>query len=211
MLCCVKSRKDRVESNLVQLLLDNSLKPSQTSVLAGKLQFLASSLFGKSSAAAIRAFHHRAAAGAASEHKKGWTLNRALRDAIAFLRHCFEQNVPRVIKFHVPGRSVVYADAFFKLGDERYTMKNMDNSPAWGRASPAAFENGWGFVASSGTKTWYAMGSVPYWFARAARRFSSRRAYIYTLEIIAQVLPFFALRELLYHFSWTMSLPVMPW
>ena len=75
-------------------------------------------------------------------------------------------------------------------------MKNMDNSPAWGRASPAAFENGWGFVASSGTKTWYAMGSVPYWFAR---HFSSRRAYIYMLEIIAQVLPFFALRELLYH------------
>ena len=40
------------------------------------------------------------------------------------------------------------------------------------------------------------MGSVPYWFAR---QFSSRRAYIYMLEIIAQVLPFFALRELLYH------------
>ena len=57
-LSCTKSRKDRVESNLVQLLLDNSLKPSQASVLAGKLQFLASSLFGKSSAAAIRAFHH---------------------------------------------------------------------------------------------------------------------------------------------------------
>ena len=121
-LSCTKSRKDRVESNLVQLLLENSLKPSQASVLAGKLQLLASSLFGKSSAAAIRAFHQRAAAGAASENKQGWTLNQALRDAIAFLRHCFEQNVPHVIRFHVPGRSVVYADAFFKLGDERYTI-----------------------------------------------------------------------------------------
>ena len=194
-LSCTQVRKDRMESSLVQLLLDNRLKPPEASALAGNLQFLASSLFGKSSAAAIRAFHQRARTGVAADYKQGWTLNQALRDAIAFLKYSFEQNVPRVIKFFVPGRSIVYADAFFQLGDERFNFRNMDDAPSWGHASPAAFANGWGFVATSGEQTWYAMGHVPLWFTR---HFCSRRAYIYMLEIIAQVLPLYALSKLLY-------------
>ncbi|CAE7231016.1 unnamed protein product [Symbiodinium sp. CCMP2592] len=194
-LSCTQARKDRMESSLVQLVLDNRLKPSEASTLAGKLHFLASSLFGKSSAAAIRPFHQRAQTRASADYKQGWTLNQALCDAIAFLRYSFAKNVPRVIKFFVQGRSVIYADAFFQLGDERFSFRNMDDAPDWGRTPPAAFANGWGFVATSGSQTWYAMGTVPFWFAR---HFCSRRAYIYMLEIIAQVLPLYALTSQLH-------------
>ena len=45
-------------------------------------------------------------------------------------------------------------------------------------------------MARVGDKVLYASGFVPFWFAR---HFASRRAYIYMLEIVAQILPLYAL------------------
>ena len=45
--------------------------------------------------------------------------------------------------------------------------------------------NGWGYVVRIGDTTWYDSGSIPDWFIR---KFDTRRANIYMLEVLAQIL-----------------------
>ena len=61
-----------------------------------------------------------------------------------------------------------------------------------GTDPPETLRNGWGFVLTVRGQTFFAHGSVPYWFVR---EFSSRRAYIYMLEIVAQVVPLLAMQD----------------
>ncbi|CAE7199832.1 kanC [Symbiodinium sp. CCMP2592] len=93
--------------------------------------------------------------------------------------------------------SVLYADAFFNLFDKDWKPSDED-IPNWGRTPPETLRNGWGFVVTVQRQTYFAHGRVPYWFVRA---FTSRRAYIYMLEIVAQILPLFAMEDQLS--SWT--------
>ena len=187
---CTPERRTRMDCVLLQMLLDDTLKPAEAAAVAGKLQFIAKSLFGKASAAAIRPFYQRASADWLCKLQKGWKLNAALKSAIAFLRHCFRHSPPRSVRFQAAPRSVIYADAFFQLGEQLFKIKDADAAPDWGDANPAAFLNGWGFVAKVGEKVMYASGFVPFWFVR---HFASRRSYIYMLEIVAQILPLYAL------------------
>ena len=86
----------------------------------------------------------------------------------------------------VEERAIIYADAFFEIGGRRYRPAEAEEIPCWGRTAPASFINGWGFVACVSGKTVFAAGSVPFWFVR---HFSSRRAYIFMLEVVAQLVP----------------------
>ena len=188
---CAPARSARVDSELLRILLDDKLQPTEAATIAGKLQFFAQSLFGKASTAAIRPFYQRAAADWTCRNQKGWKLSVGLKSAIAFLKHCFQHSPPRTVNFEDgSSRSVIYADAFFQLGDQLFKIKDADSAPDWGNSNPSAFLNGWGFVARVGDKVLYASGFVPFWFAR---HFASRRAYIYMLEIVAQILPLYAL------------------
>ena len=47
-------RAERIDNQLKQILLDNHVTPREASSLAGKLQFVVQSLFGKASAAALQ-------------------------------------------------------------------------------------------------------------------------------------------------------------
>ena len=109
-------RRQRLDSMLLQILLDNELKPRQASALAGKLQFIAQSMFGKASIAAVRPFHQRAQAAAFRPQQQGWQLSLGLRSAIAYLRYRLAFAKPRILHFHVDYRTVIYADAFFQSG-----------------------------------------------------------------------------------------------
>ena len=63
------------------------------------------------------------------------------------------------------------------------------------RISPAARRrNGWGFVLRMGDMTFYDHGQVPQWFLD---HFAARKAFIYVLEIVAQVLPLAAFSSVL--------------
>ena len=150
---CAPARSARVDSELLRILLDDKLQPTEAAAIAGKLQFFAQSLFGKASAAAIRPFYQRAAADWTCRNQKGWKLSVGLKSAIAFLRHCFQRSPPRTVYFEDgSSRSVIYADAFFQLGDQLFKIKDADSAPDWGSSSPSAFLNGWGFVAMVGGK-----------------------------------------------------------
>ena len=192
---CTDERRQRLDSMLLQILLDNELKPHQASALAGKLQFIAQSMFGKASIAAVRPFHQRAQAAAFRPQQQGWQLSLGLRSAIAYLRYRLAFAKPRILHFHVDYRTVIYADAFFNLGGLTYKLSEAESAPDWGKASPASFVNGLGFVVTVGDITFFANGSVPYWFVR---HFSSRRSFIFMLEILAQVVPLMALEPRLH-------------
>ncbi|CAE7826193.1 kanC [Symbiodinium sp. CCMP2592] len=96
-----------------------------------------------------------------------------------------------VFPFDKEAHSVLYADAFFNLFDKDWKPSDED-IPNWGRTPPETLRNGWGFVVTVQGQTHFAHGRVPYWFVRA---FTSRRAYIYMLEIVAQILPLFAMED----------------
>ena len=81
---------------------------------------------------------------------------------------------PRSIPFNPADITLVYADAFFVLNGNKVRPGD-DDVPDWGKQSPAAFQNGWGFVVHTEGETLYASGEVPFWFLR---HFCTRRAFI---------------------------------
>ena len=114
-----------------------------------------------------------------------------LRHGIGLLRWSLRHAPPKVIPFRQEAHSVLYADAFFNLFDRDWKPADQD-IPSWGRTPPETLRNGWGFVVTIQGTTFFAHGHVPYWFVR---EFASRRAYIYMLEIVAQLLPILAMHD----------------
>ena len=114
-----------------------------------------------------------------------------LRSALEFLRFALAAQKPRMVPFEAEERAIIYADAFFQLDGKVVKVADADDV-RWGQTNPAAFHNGFGFVVKTNEGVWYAAGSVPYWFLR---HFCSRRAYIFVLEAVAQILPVLALKQ----------------
>ena len=108
---------------LHRILLDKRLLPHEAASLAGKLQFVAQSLFGRASAAALRPLHQRAQAAQFRSTCKGWALNKALESSILWLRRRLQHGRLRIIEYHVTCSAVVYADAFFELGGQRWHVR----------------------------------------------------------------------------------------
>ncbi|CAE7836892.1 unnamed protein product [Symbiodinium sp. CCMP2592] len=185
-------RARRIDNQLKEILLNNRLAPREASSLAGKLQFVSQSLFGQASAAALRPIYKRARGACFRSESADWQLTEGLKEALEFLRLRLRDSKPRVVRYEVAERAVIYADAFFELEGKRFKPSEIEDVPSWGNKPPAAFTNGWGFVARVGERTFFAAGSVPFWFAR---HFASKRSYIYMLEIIAQIVPLIVLSE----------------
>ena len=92
---------------------------------------------------------------------------------------------PRFIPFHPDDMdsAVLYADAFFLDGEQRHQAGHVPTTAS--AAGPNRANNGWGFVLRLGGAVFYDHGVVPPWFFRS--KFESRQAFIYMLEIFAQV------------------------
>ena len=185
------ARRQRLDEDLVSILTSNRLPPNEASSLAGRLQFYCQSLLGKSHSAALRPLFRRAQLTGHGRDNQQWSFNKQLLHGIGLLRWSLKHAAPRTLHFEPEPHSVVYADAFFNLFDKDWKPGD-DDIPNWGRTPPETLRNGWGFVATIRGRTLYANGTVPYWFVR---EFASRRAYIYMLEIVAQILPLIALQE----------------
>ena len=181
----IPTRVDRLDSQLKKVLLDEQLKPRDAAALACKLQFVAQSLFGQAGQAALRPLHLRAGADR-RRRQRDWPLSTAIKEAINWLRQRLQRAGPRLEV------AVIYADAFFELGGRR--VRPSEDLPETLNFAPASFSNGFGFVATIKGHTWFFAGSVPMWFTR---HFSSRRAFIYMLKAVAQVVPLVALQSLL--------------
>ncbi|CAE7156089.1 unnamed protein product, partial [Symbiodinium necroappetens] len=152
------ARRQRLDEDLVSILMSNRLPPNEASSLAGRLQFYCQSLLGKSHSAALRPLFRRAQLTGHGRDNQQWSLNKQLLHGIGILRWSLKHAAPRTLPFEPEPHSVVYADAFFNLFDKDWKPGD-DDIPNWGRTPPETLRNGWGFVATIRGRTLYANGT----------------------------------------------------
>lgn len=177
-----QSRVSKILAEVSHALATDFLSPETAAKLAGKIGFLSTSLWGRIGSSLARPLHGRARG-----HRDGTqTLNGGLRSALECLRALLSDPLPRFIPFSRSNVSVsvLYADAFFELGDRRWSVTRDEPPTAWpARMHLAA--NGWGFLCRTGNEVTVGHGQVP---PDVLALFSSRRAYIYFLEIFGQAI-----------------------
>ena len=129
--------------------------------------------------AALSPIYARSHDMAASEDAR---LSIGLRAALRALLALLANVEPRFIPFYPTEviKAVLYADAFFKEGELRRHVDVSARALAQDR-----WNNGWGFVLRIGTKVFFAHGKIP---AHFLRHFAARRAFIYVLEIVVQLI-----------------------
>ncbi|CAE7654513.1 Dnmt3b [Symbiodinium sp. CCMP2592] len=181
----------RVSEALRLCLKADRLTPEEASRLCGKLVFLQSSLFGMVGRAALSPLYSRSHGGA----RQDIALNQGLRSAITVLLSVLQRAKPRCIPLRPASRrtSVVYADAFFKLGDRLWKAGHAEVRH-WTRSRVSSLQNGWGFLAKAGAVVTAGHGDVP---AAVVELFGTRKAYIFFLEVNAQILALLANRRFL--------------
>eukprot|EP00435_Cladocopium_sp_Y103_P061850 s2532_g23.t1 len=176
----------------LQRALDtNSLSPEEAQRLAGKMVFMGSTLFGQLGRAAMQPMYARAHG--IGDTKGTSQLNGPLRSAMRAICGLLRDIQPRVIPRTMSSPViVVYTDAYFVMNGQDFSPGSHQIPSQWKRADCPHFENGWGYVIHFEGRTFFAYGRVPAWLIQ---RFCSRKAYIYFLEILAQLIAFLDCRR----------------
>eukprot|EP00435_Cladocopium_sp_Y103_P030116 s227_g7.t1 len=183
-------RLERMIQLLDSTLESDRLPPSVAQRMAGKLAFLNTTLFGQVGSAALYLVYARAAQ-ADSSSRNDSRLSFALRDALTCLRALLSHCQPKWVPFVAPTQQVVlYTDAFFELGDRK--LSPSEAPLQWSPSGHKNLVNGWGLVARLGSGVVYALGSLP---STLLLKYCTRRAFIYFLEIAAQIIAVVFLRR----------------
>ena len=184
-------RVQRVQSALQACLDRDELTPEEAARLTGKLMFLQTSLFGQVGRAALHPLYARSYGGPDQQT----ALNQGLRGAISCLLAILHRAEPRVIPLRrdLTPTSVVYADAFFRMGEQTWKVGHAQVRH-WTKGPVAKLENGWGFIVHTSAGVTAGCGQVP---PEVVARYGSRKAYIFFLEVNAQILAILANREAL--------------
>ena len=175
-------RIKKVTATIDEALRTDEMTPEVAGKLAGRLNFITQATFGALGKAALKPVYSRAHDAAASTSTG---LSAGLRAALMALEALLADIQPRVIPYIDDGepQAIIYADAFYQPGETRYKAGHF---PAEVPAKPGSKgSNGWGFVVRIGATVFYDCGTAP---ADFLDLFASRRAFIYVLEILAQVL-----------------------
>jgi len=177
-------RVKKIMDQIRRALDDDSLSPDEASKLAGRVAFLTQAAFGAVAKAATKAIYARAADTAARSADQ---LSPGLAAALRSLHQILPTIKPRFIPFDAEhlDLAILYADAFFADGEKQHKAGHVPdglNPTPDQRAS-----NGWGYVLRIGDRVYYDHGVVPTWFVQL---FSARKAYIYMLEVFAQLAAF---------------------
>ena len=167
---------------MIQEILDTGvLDPTAAQRLSGKLGFLTQAVFGAVGRAAIQPIHKSAAQPALMETN----LTPKLVDALMASAALLENIRPRFIPYSgpKPAQATIFADAFFVDHGRRVKAGHVPEDA--GRHRQQRRRNGWGYVVQIGDQVFYDFGEEPPWFLDV---FAERKAFIYALEILAQVL-----------------------
>ena len=115
------------------------------------------------------------------------SLSDGLAAALRSLDRIIPAIKPRFIPFDAKDIevAVLYADAFFSAGEVRHKAGHVPDGVSPTQRQKAA--NGWGYVLRIGDQVFYDHGVAPTWFVKI---FAMRKAYIYMLEILAQLVAF---------------------
>ena len=174
-------RVQKVLTTIDEALRGDRLPPAEAQKLAGRLSFLTQAVFGAVGKAAIAPIYSRAAETA---HHTTEELSAGLRTALQALQTILPAVRPRFIE-HWPSSTdtaILFADAFFLAGERRHKAGQV---PAPVRALRQERQsNGWGFVLVIGHQVFYDYGTVDQTLLDAL---VSRKAFIYGLEIAAQI------------------------
>ncbi|CAE7942077.1 unnamed protein product [Symbiodinium sp. KB8] len=138
-----ESRVSKLCRTLREALLQDRLTSDEAARLAGKLGFLSTSLWGQLGKSLTRPIYGRS-----QGSKDGRVeLNPGLRASMECLLTLLATPIPRYIPFARSDTpvAVLYADAFFKLGDRRWSVCDSDLPTHWPTDMHLA-ENGWGFL-----------------------------------------------------------------
>ena len=176
------ARLQKVLTTIDTALAQDELAPDVASRLAGRLNFVTQSTFGAVGKAALQPVYSRAHDAAATSDTR---LSMGLRSALLSLRHLLANIQPKVVPYVDDGmpQAIIYADAFYKPGEVRHKAGHI---PAEVAVKPGTRgQNGWGYVVRIGDDVYYDYGVAPADFLHV---FAARKAFIYVLEILAQVL-----------------------
>eukprot|EP00435_Cladocopium_sp_Y103_P013637 s2457_g3.t1 len=179
-------RCQKVLQTISQALSNNHLSADEAHRLAGKLVFLTSTLFGQLGRAALQPLYARAHGHqpATTGHHLNWPLRSALRTLQGLLHDVQPRFIPRAIK---QPAIVIYTDAYFVM-DGKHISVGSDQIPSqWSTSKCPNYENGWGYVIHYESQTHFAAGRVP---SSLLWKFCTRKAYIYFLEVLAQLIAF---------------------
>jgi hypothetical protein len=185
------SRCAKVLAIIDDALQQNRLTNDEAQRLAGKLVFLTSTLFGQLGRAALAPVYARAHG--LSTCDKAYQLNTALKAALVALRTMLTEIQPKRIPRRMTQTPVIiYTDAYFVLHGQRFSTGSDRIPSQWNKTKCCHYENGWGYVIHHAGHTRFCAGRVP---AKVIQKFCTRKAYIYFLEILAQMVCFLTLRH----------------
>ena len=168
-------------------LATNELAPHTAGRLAGRLNFVTQSTFGAVGKAALQPVYARAHDAAATSDTN---LSVGLRAAFSSLRALLQDIQPKIVPYIDDGApaAIIYADAFYQPGEVKHKAGHI---PAEVGVKPGTRgRNGWGYVVRIGDVVLY--DAAP---AAFLETFAARKAFIYVLEILAQVLALVAVNR----------------
>ena len=181
----------KMMASLQRILRANHLTNEEAQHIAGKMNFLASTMFGQLGRAALQPLYARAHGLALDD--KGYQLNHPLRAALRTLHSLLSDVQPRQIPRNVHRKTaVLYTDAYFVMNGVKHQIGSNNIPSKWQPKRCPNFENGWGYVLHFDHRTYFAAGRLPPFLIQ---RFCTRKAYIYFLEIAAQLIGFLALKS----------------
>ena len=189
-------RVERLMTNITTYLQSNRLTPEEAQTLSGKLIFLQTTSFGQMGMALLAPLYARAHH-LPSDRVENDQLTHALTAVLTTLRALIPCMPPRRFPFQADQPvTVLYTDAFFKLGEHVWHASDHENIPKkWDTNQAPLLINGWGIVLKIGAQTLFCAGVIP---PEVLKVFAKRKAYIFALEILTQVIAFVLLRK---HFS----------
>ena len=175
-------RLQKIRQQIADHLRSDSMTPDQAQQLAGRILFLNTTLFGQIGQPILRPLYGRAYGGSITTEDH---LNHGLRSALRALHTWLEDSEPRIIPFNQKApQAILYTDAYFEMGDRSFQVSNDQIPQRWYHKQAPHYTNGWGFVVRTPSGCYYGCGRIP---ARILKAYCHRKAYIYMLEITAQL------------------------
>ena len=189
-----EGRRRRMVQLIQEILSSDALTPEVAARLAGKLGFLQTSLFGSMGKACLAPIHARASGNSSQANALNQAIRAALTTMLRILHEPLVLSIP--LRTEASSTSIVYADAYFLLGD---LMQKPGSAPVgrWPNKGAQQLRNGWGYVVRHANGVTFAHGDVP---PQVVSLYSSRKAFIYFLEIHAQIIALLSNRALLGQF-----------
>ena len=193
------ARAVKLTTMIDKFTTENIMTTDDAATFAGKCQHFGSTTFGRIGRAPLKPVYARQHAlplpGMRIVNEK---LTFALRSALRTLRRIINSCKPRKIPYACNGTGLplVYADAFFEIGGQRYRPHEVPDDLQWDKTAVVASTNGWGAIVFPTVQT--SSGPTTRWDRAFALRghlppsvlqpFCSRKAFIYFLEAFAQII-----------------------